>query len=62
MEGTVGTNFFIFWTMGDVKKYYENQLNIFKSYDDFENIKGVAKKMSLPRPTLGQDETKSSET
>ena len=27
-----------------------NQLNIFKSYDDFENMKGVALRMSLPRP------------
>ena len=36
--------------MGDIKKYQYNQLNIFKSYDDFENMKGVAQKMSLTLP------------
>ena len=34
----------------DIKTIVIKLTNIFKSYDDFENMKGMAKKMSLPRP------------
>ena len=37
-------------TIRDVKKFYYYHSNIYKSYDDFENLKGMAWRLGLYRP------------
>ena len=50
LELRLNGKFWISETSRDIKKAKNNHLNIFKSYVNFENVKGVAQKLSAPRP------------
>ena len=50
MEGELVANFFISETKKDFDLVQQNHLKSFKKLVDFQNLKGAAQKLSLPRP------------
>ena len=49
MKGELVTNFFISETKRDFDLEQQNHFNSFKKLVDFQNLKGVAQKLSPPR-------------
>ena len=50
MEGELVVNFFISETKRDFDQVQQNHFNSFKKLADFQNLKGVAQKLSPPHP------------
>ena len=48
MDGTLPTDFAMSETMRDIKILWKGLFSSFKKYIDFQNLKGVALKLSLP--------------
>ena len=50
MDPGLKGKFWISETITDIKKVQKYHFNIFKSYENFESLKGVAQILSPPRP------------